>query len=313
MVGAALQQISEPLRRALEREVSRAAGEALSLTPFAELKGVADETLKLAARGARGEKIGVVLCSPAIAPQLIARGCERGRAAHAALGAELGRVVVVAHAEGVCEARSWALFPQARVLGAGVAGKLERRWLAGALLAWLRSAAAHTAGPADDAARSRADDALACVEREPALDLRVRDAAREARVRLAAGAWRPRHVLMHGDLWSGNVLGAPRALPFSRRFVLIDWDTSRCEGFPFFDLVRAARSFGLSRARLGGEIEAHVAQLGGIREDARCALAAALGHIGLARENFPLQRYAEMCRDTLATFDAAISLRTPQP
>ena len=35
---------------------------------------------------------------------------------------------------------------------------------------------------------------------------RVRMAANEAISRLAHGAWMPRYVLMHGDLWKGNVL-----------------------------------------------------------------------------------------------------------
>jgi hypothetical protein len=304
-MAAALQQFPDALRRALEASVANAVGAQLALAPFASVKGVADETLKLAARGARGEALGVVLCSPEVAPRLIARGCVRGREARAALGAELGRAVVVARAEGVCDGRSWALFPQARVLGGGLAGKLERRWLAGALLAWLRAAAAHTASAPDDAARARTDEALACAEAEPALGADVRDAARAARARIASGAWRPRHVLMHGDLWAGNVLGAAAAPPFARRFVVIDWDTSRTAGYPLFDVVRAAGSFGLSPARLGREIAAHAALLGWEREDARCSLVAAFGQIGLARESFPLARYAEMCATSLARFDAA--------
>ncbi len=304
-MAAALQQVPLALLRGLEASVARTLAVDVSLAPFAPVKDVADETLKLAARSARGEPLGVVLCSPEIAPQLIARGCARGRDAREALGPELGRAVVVARAEGVCEGRSWALFPQARVLGRGLAGKLERRWLAGALLAWLRAVAAQTASAADAAACARTDEALACAESELALHASVREAARGARARLASGAWRPRHVLMHGDLWTGNVLAALGAPPFARRFVVIDWDTSRTAGYPVFDLVRAAGSFGLSSARLGREIAAHAALLGWTREDARCALVAAFGQIGLVRESFPLARYAEMCATSLARFDAA--------
>jgi hypothetical protein len=306
-VSAALQEIPDSLRRALEADVAHALGAAVVLAPFALPKGVADETLKLAARSARGELLGVVLCSPEIAPRLIARGCERGREARGVLGAELGRAVVIARAEGACEGRSWAIFPPARVLGSGVAAGLERRWLAGALFAWLRAVAARTAGAADDAARAATDAALGYAGREPALDARVRDAARSARALLAGGTWRPRHVLMHGDLWRGNLLGAPGAPPFSRRFVLIDWDTSRAAGYPLFDLVRAARSFGVEHGRLAREIAAHGALLGLDSAQSRAALVAALGHIGLVRESFPLERYAAMCRENLATFDAAVA------
>lgn len=174
------------------------------------------------------------------------------------------------------------------------------------MLAWLRAAALLTAAPADEATRARYGGALACAEHEPALAARVREAARAARVRLAAGAWQPRHVLMHGDLWAGNVLGAPGSPPFSRRFSLIDWDTSRALGYPVFDLVRAGGSFRVSRARLGRELAAHAALLGSTREDLRGALIAALGQTGLTRENFPLARYAEMCEETLARFDASV-------
>jgi aminoglycoside phosphotransferase (APT) family kinase protein len=300
-----LQQISPALIAALAAQLEHALGERVTLAPFAKHKGVADETLKLAARSARGDALGVVLYAPEVAPRLIARGCERGRAARAALGDELGRVVVTARSEGEHAGRSWALMPQARVLGGSLLARAERRWLAGALLAWLREVTVRTAGAPDDAARSCYGDALAYAEGEPALGDDVRAGATAARARIASGAWRPRHVVMHGDLWAGNVLGAPGAAPFSRRFALIDWDTSRVSGFPCFDLVRAARSFGVSRARLGREIAAHAAALGWTREDARGALIAALGHTGLAREDFPLARYAEMARAALASFDAA--------
>ena len=303
---SALQRAPDSLLQALEADVSRALGEGVQLAPFAAIKGIADETLKLAARGARGQPLGVVLCAPEIAPQLVARGCERGREAQHALGEKLGRAVVVARAEGACEGRSWALFPGARPTGSGVAARLERRWLAGAVLAWLRAVVRQSAGPADEAARARTDEALAYAEREAALAAQVREAAVAARARIRANAWRPRHVLMHGDLWSGNVLAAPGAARFSRRFVLIDWDTSRAEGYALFDLVRAASAFRVSRGRLAREIAQHAELLGWPREDARGALVAALGHLGLARESFPLARYAEMCRTTLAAFDAAV-------
>jgi hypothetical protein len=304
-MAAAIQELPRDLRRALEDALTRALGEAIALAPFAAPKGVADETLKLVATGDGGKRRGVVLCAPASAPGLIARACARGREARDALGPELGAVVVLAYAEGESEGRSWAFFPPARPLGDRVLDRLERRWLAGALIAWLRAVTAHTAAPTGEATRARTDAALSHAESEAALPAHVREAARVARARLAAGAWAPRHVFMHGDLWSGNLLGAPGAAPFSRRFVLIDWDTSRVAGYPFFDLVRAARSFALTRGRLARELAHHAALLGFSHDDARAGLVAALGHIGSVRESFPLERYAEMCADTLATFDAA--------
>jgi hypothetical protein len=300
-----LQQISPALIAALEEQLAHALGERVSLAPFAEHKGVVDETLKLAARTSRGEALGVVLCAPVVAPQLVARSCQRGRAARAALGEELGRVVVTARAEGEHAGLSWALMPQARVLGGGLVARVEHLWLAGALFAWLRAVVQRSAGAADSAARSCYEEALAYAAGEPALGDEIRCAARAAQERVARGAWRPRHVVMHGDLWAGNLLGAPGTRPFSRRFVLIDWDTSRVAGFPIFDLVRAAHSFGASRARLGRELSAHAAALGWPLEDARGALIAAIGHTGLARENFPLGRYVEMARGVLASFDEA--------
>ncbi|HEY8120400.1 MAG TPA: hypothetical protein VII78_03720, partial [Myxococcota bacterium] len=65
--------------------------------------------------------------------------------------------------------------------------------------------------------------------------------------------------------------------------------------------------FGVAHGRLAREIAAHGALLGLDSAQSRAALVAALGHIGLVRENFPLERYAAMCRESLATFDAAIT------
>jgi hypothetical protein len=57
------------------------------------------------------------------------------------------------------------------------------------------------------------------------------------------GSWQPSFVCAHNDLWWGNVLSSKQY-----KFVLIDWDGVMLKGYAFYDLVRAAGSFGLKKS-----------------------------------------------------------------
>lgn len=57
------------------------------------------------------------------------------------------------------------------------------------------------------------------------------------------GSWQPSFVCAHNDLWWGNVLSSKQ-----HKFVLIDWDGVMLQGYAFYDLVRAASSFGIKKS-----------------------------------------------------------------
>ena len=133
------------------------------------------------------------------------------------------------------------------------------------------------------------------------VESRVRSAAERALGELRDGKWAARHVLMHGDLWAGNVLldgSGRRARP-----VIIDWPGARVQGHAIFDLARFARSFRTRPSRLRRELDRHAEVLGCSREQTLGHLLAALGSQGLDLEHFPVARYLKMvsiCFDTLS-------------
>jgi hypothetical protein len=138
-----------------------------------------------------------------------------------------------------------------------------------------------------------------------------RAAACRAADRLETGAFRPRHVLMHGDLWKGNVLirrdaGSPGRRRWRERFVVIDWAGSESRGHAIYDLIRLAQSMALGRRSLRREVEAHCRLLGCELVDARSHLLCALGHLAGHLEYFPVSAFARTAESCWMALDRAL-------
>ncbi|MDP6538819.1 MAG: hypothetical protein QF903_14255 [Planctomycetota bacterium] len=273
----------------------------------------ADSTLKLLVRDRAGAPAAFALCSAAAAPDMVARACARARAARDALGEELGSVIVAPLAEGARDGRSWCVLPLLETLSsARLAALVERRRLRPALFAWLRRATARTvsAPEGEEPSREFRTPLAALVAMQAAPDT-LRAAGEAALAGLEAGAWAPRHVLLHNDLWLGNVLidsrpDGPRAgRPWAERFVLVDWPGSRLRGHPLYDLLRLAGSMGTGRRVLRAEIAAHAAILGCDPAAARHHLVAALAWLAAHLEECPVEVFARTSAACLARFDQA--------
>jgi hypothetical protein len=282
----------------------------IRIVPFVRSKGIPDETTKLMVNDRRGRPRAVVLCSSLVAPEMVARIADGARRARRALGPELGRAVLLPIGVDRIEGCSFAVLPIAIPLRTrGLRGALQRHRIRPAVFRWLRLATAetlHEAASAEEPGRFRS--ALEHLASLGAMPGSIRKAAEDALGRLATGAWSPVHVLMHGDLWLGNVMIDPRARDrrWADRFVVIDWPSAAVDGYPVYDLIRLARSLRCSNSRLRTELEAHLEVLGGGPEDARSYLLSALGHVGMRLEHFPLGRYVEMSRDCIGTLEGAL-------
>ena len=137
-------------------------------------------------------------------------------------------------------------------------------------------------------------------------------AAGEALQSLERGDWSPRFVLMHGDLWEGNILRTPETpadAPGASRppFVLIDWPGARVQGYPFYDLLRITRSMRIGDAILRREVSRHCRLLDTNAAGALGHLLACLGHTGLNLEYFPPEMYAELCVNCLDDLQRALA------
>jgi hypothetical protein len=230
---------------------------------------------------------------------------ERAAAARRVLGSALGQHVIDPLHAGVIQGRSFSVLPYLTPMRErGLGGRVQKLWLAPSLLGWLRSSAARTLVHVGAAGRETGfKRPLEHLIAREGVSSRVCAAAEDALEGLQAGKWAARHVLMHGDLWAGNVLLSPQGLGRRPLAVLIDWPGALVRGYAIFDLVRLARSFRMRPAVLRGELVRHAELLSCKPEETLAHLLAGLGHQGLELEHFPVQRYLKMvdiCFDTLS-------------
>ena len=288
--------------------LARLLGHAVELSLLCGGKEAADDTLKLRVADSRGISRAVVLVASPVAPELVARGVERAAAAKAALGPEIGDVILEPLMTGLMERRSYCVLPyHTPMRHRGLVARLQYAWLGPTLLAWLRAAARHTLAPVGSAAREqRFERALTHLLDRDGVSGRVRSAAERSLVRLRDGKWTPRHVLMHGDLWCGNVLLAPAPGLRRPRTILIDWPGAAVRGHAIYDLIRLAQSLRMGRAAVRREIACHAAILGCDPTDTAGHLLAGLGHVGLHIDRFPVARYQAMTDACVATLEAAL-------
>jgi len=271
---------------------------------------VPDGVAKLLIRNRAGRPLAVALCASPVSPGLVARGMDRARAAKAALGPQLGCVILDPMHEGDLEGLSCAVLPYRRPLSANPLGRLwQRRWLRSSALRWLREANRATrVEPTESDWDVAFGEPLRHLASNSEFPEDMRRAATFAHDRLLGGFWRPCHVLAHNDFWEGNLLlndksrSSESDVVSREKFFVIDWPGSNVRGYAIYDLVRFARATNLSGRRLFVEIESHCAIVGCEPSDAVSHLLAALGHLGMNLDRFPMEAYLRMavgCRDTL--------------
>lgn len=267
-----------------------------------------DSSTVLLARDAEGRAGAVVLVSARGFPNGVQEAGARARSAAADLGEDLGRKVVLPRSEGRLSGLSYAVLPYCSPLRTWpVVGRLQRRLLLPAVLDWLRGVAGHCRMPAPASETRGRLDGLRAFAATHQLDP-VGHLARHAAARLASSAWRPVHVAMHADLWSGNILIAPpqAGVSWAQRFVMVDWGAYSRRGHGVFDLLRAARSLQCPPSLLRRELLAHCRLLECDVQDSISHLAGALARIATSIGHFPAPRFGSMANDCIETLEAAL-------
>lgn len=253
---------------------------------------------------------GVQILSAASAPDFVEKGVRRASQVRSTLGERLGSVVLQPVLTGEYLGRSFAIWPYHHpVSSGGLTGKAQALVVQLRVARWLVDSARHSVEELPDSeVEARYEQPLKFVAEGSLFTGSMRRAAQFALTRLSRGDLKPKSVVAHNDLWLGNVL-----LPFSRQaarsfgcgFALIDWRGASCTGYPFADQVRFLGASNFSRLMLRRELQRMCGAVGCSSQDISAYLLTAIGHLGLQRGSFPLERYEDLGVDLHRTLAMA--------
>lgn len=283
----------------------------LRVTELDRPKQVADAMQVFVLSDSAGLSRAVLHCSPFMDPDAVRNAVRVARDVKSCLNPQASAMVLDVLAEGRVAGLSYAVSPFCY----SVSVTLPWRWIQSALLRphifdWLWQVARSTQGEVGPECKATAFvEPLTSLTAMDGISLSLRLHAERALERLASGAWQPRYVLMHGDLWRGNVMIRPRAQNLEwwpKRAVIIDWAFSLVRGYAIYDLVRIAESMNLSAKCVRYELERHCQLLGCELADSWSYLVAALAYLQLHLGCFQVERYLALTERCCATLERAL-------
>ncbi len=116
----------------------------------------------------------------------------------------------------------------------------------------------------------------------------------EATEAINNGTWQPYFVSAHNDLWRGNVLSSNNT-----KFVLIDWDGVTLMGYAFYDLVRVAGSFNLSKGKFHVALQQYCAVMGCDKKQAKYYLISAFAFLYADLGDWQYERFLILLNDCM--------------
>jgi hypothetical protein len=305
--GELIQGLRKPLQQALGN---------VEIGELQHLPGpnkVVDETTKVLVKDRAQRPVSFVLISPPVDPDIVARGMQLAAESKARLGPRAGRVIFAPLLEGRLGALSYAAMPYWRPINGGrLRRRLAQLTLRRGLLDWVAEVVRATVEPAgQERVHEGFELPLAHMTESQLVEPAMRRAAEVSLGRLRKSAWRPSHILMHGDLWQGNILSGPAVVDGQRlrrrdRFFIIDWPGAVTRGYPMFDLARLMMALQVGARAASVQVERHCQALQCERVDAISYLLAALGSIGMNLGHFPPENYAKMSSRCFAMISGAV-------
>lgn len=258
----------------------------------------------------RGRRRAILLVSPAEFPDVVSEDQAKAAAMRNYLGEELGSVILSPLAQGHILNCSYALVPFRQTFSKNsFFWMLQKQRIKPQLLEWLQAITAQFSVIAEsESDRDLFIRPLQYLSAMHSADQIIRGAASTALRRLQTGAFQPRFVPMHNDLWKGNVLQCTAEDARSKagyRFFVIDWRGSRISGYPIYDLIRVSLSFNLTPDELNTAILHATTALRCDPIDALSYVTAALGEIASRMDQFPLDKFLPLARDCITALHRA--------
>ena len=267
---------------------------------------VHDAPRKFYLPGVTPENNAVLMVSRKAHPDFIDRAINNSNLARGMLSDQHSAVILEPINYGRFQGLSYAVWPEHKpVSNNRLIRKIQIRRLQPKVFLWLQSMAKDSmVGGLDEKSIDQYfQSPLECVAANPRLSQNVKAYAIEALKNLQTRQWIPITVLQHADFWFGNILllnNDTQSNDNKYDFCIIDWGGASIHGVPVFDLVRYCISIRISLSSARDEFLKYALTLQIEPGELFYYLICALGQIGMNLEQFPEDRYLEMCEKNIS-------------
>ena len=262
---------------------------------------VSDATLKiLVYTSGNKQPKAFVLVSPVTKPNAIKSGHMKLCGLANNVGTRLAQNLLMPLELGECDGLSYSISAYHRPLHSAFLFRQMDNWrVSASLVNWVIDVAKATKVNACVAEiETQFTQPLMALSRANGVRQAYKNVIGEAIEAINNGAWQPYFVSAHNDLWRGNVLNSN-----ATKFVLIDCDGVTLKGHAFYDLVRVAGSFNLSKAKFQVDLQRYCDVMQCSKQQAKYYLISAFAFLYANLGDWQYERFLILLNDCMEYFE----------